>query len=160
MSSGEGTYGSLGASSRSRAGSYFARRRCCSSAGSAANDVVQHGGEALAISTDAKCHAERVEDVRLTGLIALAAVTLRREGNRILDRHDPLHLHGPALRRPHVSPRPGPDEADVESLVEGASNPLKSPGNETRRGRRLRSLQPPAASARSTALGSRRMTSR
>src|SRR5439155_4029817 len=29
------------------------------------------------------------------------------------------------LRRPHPSPRLGLDETDVESLVEGASNPLK-----------------------------------
>src|SRR5437899_8701577 len=72
------------------------------------NDVVQHGGEALAISTDAKCHAERVEDVRLTGLIALAAVTLRREGNRILDRHDPLTCMGwpSAVRTCRLGPAP------------------------------------------------------
>ena len=38
------------------------------------------------------------------------------------------HLPGPVprnLRRPHPLPRPGLDETDVESLVEGASNPLK-----------------------------------
>jgi len=52
---------------------------------------VEHGGEALALGMDAECHAERMEDVRLAGLVALAAVEVRREDDCVLDGHDALH---------------------------------------------------------------------
>ena len=55
------------------------------------DDVVEHGGEALTLGMDAECHAERMEDVRLAGLVALAAVEVRREDDCVLDGHDAFH---------------------------------------------------------------------